>query len=180
MQVLVATPSDGRCIRAQLVVAALLAVALLLALAPTAVRARPVVSDYDLPITSLSPERHRAAITELVDAQRIAHGLKPLLPSGQLARSARSWAIFTRRNFGVLTHGDFARRAMRFPFVLGAMHGAHRYVGENLAFGSGGYSTPREIVRSWMRSPGHRANILRHWRYGSVWSSRSGDAVAVV
>jgi uncharacterized protein YkwD len=38
-------------------------------------------------------------------------------------------------------------------------HGAWS-AGENLAWGSGDYATPKEIVRSWMHSPGHRANIL--------------------
>jgi len=33
-------------------------------------------------------------------------------------------------------------------------------VGENLAWGAGSRSTPREIVVSWMNSPGHKANIL--------------------
>jgi uncharacterized protein YkwD len=34
-------------------------------------------------------------------------------------------------------------------------------VGENLAWGGGSQSTPREIVASWMLSQGHRANILK-------------------
>jgi uncharacterized protein YkwD len=34
-------------------------------------------------------------------------------------------------------------------------------VGENIAWGSGSYATPAEIVDGWMHSPGHRANILR-------------------
>jgi uncharacterized protein YkwD len=33
-------------------------------------------------------------------------------------------------------------------------------LGEDLAWGSGPLGTPREIVKSWMNSPGHRANIL--------------------
>jgi uncharacterized protein YkwD len=33
-------------------------------------------------------------------------------------------------------------------------------VGENLAWGSHGYSRPSVIMRMWMNSPGHRANIL--------------------
>jgi uncharacterized protein YkwD len=33
-------------------------------------------------------------------------------------------------------------------------------VGENIAWGSGSYATPGNIVDGWMRSPGHRANIL--------------------
>ncbi len=31
---------------------------------------------------------------------------------------------------------------------------------ENIAWGSGRLETPRAIVRAWMRSRGHRANIL--------------------
>ena len=31
---------------------------------------------------------------------------------------------------------------------------------ENIAVGSGGGGTPRETVKAWMRSSGHRANIL--------------------
>ena len=33
-------------------------------------------------------------------------------------------------------------------------------LGENLAWGSYQLATPKSIVRSWMHSPGHRANIL--------------------
>jgi uncharacterized protein YkwD len=33
-------------------------------------------------------------------------------------------------------------------------------VGENIAYGTGSLSTPQSIVKAWMRSPGHRANIL--------------------
>ena len=33
-------------------------------------------------------------------------------------------------------------------------------LGENLAWGSGLLATPERIVKSWMASPGHRANIL--------------------
>lgn len=32
--------------------------------------------------------------------------------------------------------------------------------GKNLAWGTGPYGTARSIMRSWLRSPGHRANIL--------------------
>lgn len=33
-------------------------------------------------------------------------------------------------------------------------------VAENIAYGKGRGSSPRGIVRGWMRSPGHRANVL--------------------
>ena len=34
-------------------------------------------------------------------------------------------------------------------------------VGENIAWGSGTYAQPKSIVKRWMNSPGHRANILK-------------------
>ena len=34
-------------------------------------------------------------------------------------------------------------------------------MGENLAWATGVESTPAGIMRDWMASPGHRANILR-------------------
>src|SRR3712207_9413731 len=42
----------------------------------------------------------------------------------------------------------------------GYTRGSRAILGENLAWGSGGLATPRAIVRGWMRSPGHRRNIL--------------------
>lgn len=137
------------------------------------------MSDYDRRITSISARRHRAAVRQLVNQERVRHGLRPLVLSAQLTISARSWAIFTAGRFGRLTHGNFPRRALRFPFVLAGKPG-RRFVGENIAFASGELTTPRAIVALWMKSPGHRANILRNWTQGAVWSSPNGDAVAVV
>lgn len=34
-------------------------------------------------------------------------------------------------------------------------------LGENLAWGTGSFATPRGAVQAWMDSPGHRANILK-------------------
>ena len=46
--------------------------------------------------------------------------------------------------------------------------------GENIAWGSGKLGTPASIVRSWMKSPGHRANILTRAFEESGSASRSG------
>jgi uncharacterized protein YkwD len=51
------------------------------------------MSDEDQQITTISPQRHRAAVTQLVDEQRREHGLSALVPSRQLALSARAWAV---------------------------------------------------------------------------------------
>ncbi len=139
------------------------------------------MSDFDIEITSMSPARHRVAVTQLINAERRKHGLRPLLPSRQLVVSARTWAFIQKRNDGALSHGNFARRALRFPFVVNGKPKRRRTVGENLAFGTGPFSTPREIVKDWMNSPGHRSNILKPWQFGAVWSSKTGgDGVTVV
>ena len=44
------------------------------------------------------------------------------------------------------------------PFDMMKAFGiSFRYAGENIAYG---YKTPAEVVRGWMNSEGHRANIL--------------------
>jgi uncharacterized protein YkwD len=138
------------------------------------------MSDFDLQITALSPQRHRVAVTHLVNEERSKHGLSPLLPSNALVISARAWAIVEGKTGGTLSHGNFARRALRFPYVLAGKPKHKRAVGENLAFGSGEFSTPREIVKDWMSSPGHRANILRNWQFGAVWSSADNEGGVTV
>jgi uncharacterized protein YkwD len=38
-------------------------------------------------------------------------------------------------------------------------------MGENLAWGTGSFSTPANIVQAWLDSPGHKRNLLdRRWR----------------
>jgi uncharacterized protein YkwD len=60
-----------------------------------------------------------------------------------------------RRDF--FAHGNFVAR------ILNARYTGRRSawsLGENIAWGTGTYATPREIVKSWMNSSGHRHNIL--------------------
>jgi uncharacterized protein YkwD len=51
---------------------------------------------------------------------------------------------------------------------------------ENIAWGSGSLGTPAEIVKGWMNSPGHRANILngalRTSGIGVAAGTPAGDA----
>jgi uncharacterized protein YkwD len=59
---------------------------------------------------------------------------------------------------GRFTHGAMGARL--------AAHGVRGPLyGENLAWGVGRSAAARTILRSWMASPGHRANLLRPgWR----------------
>ena len=123
---------------------------------------------FDHPITATSPAAHQQAVAVLVNRERARRGLLAVRSSRLLRISARRWALVQTRlsRFG---HGDLHRRAGAFPF--GLRGGRVRWtVGENLAWGLHRNSTPRRIVRAWMRSPTHRAVLLGAWRYGSVVS----------
>jgi uncharacterized protein YkwD len=131
---------------------------------------RSLVSDFDLPISAMNRRRHRRAVAELVNRERRSHGLARLRYAQSLRISAHAWALAITRS-SRFTHGAFAKRALRFPFVLRSQ-GRRWKVGENLAWGIGEASTPRSIVTAWMASAEHRKNILGAWTYGAVWTQR--------
>lgn len=101
------------------------------------------------------------AIRCLLNRERRARGLAPLRPDPRLARAARGHArdMVQRRYFGHVAPGNVTvvDRVRRARYLAGARRWT---VGENLAWGTGRLATPAQIVRGWMRSPGHRANIL--------------------
>jgi uncharacterized protein YkwD len=94
-----------------------------------------------------------ASILGVVNSVRAAHGLPALNADGPLTQAARSHSA-TLMRIDVFTHGSFAARI--------ASYGARgpRF-GENLAWGTGSRASARAIVRAWLASPGHRANLLR-------------------
>ena len=93
------------------------------------------------------------SLLAVVNEVRGNHSLRPLKVDPALARVARSYSATMIRT-DVFTHGDMFGRLAR----SGA---AGPLFGENLAWGTGPYATARQIVRNWMGSPPHRANLLR-------------------
>jgi uncharacterized protein YkwD len=102
----------------------------------------------------------RATLCEL-NRTRSHHGLHRLRLNKKLSKAARRHARdMARRNYfshDTLGGGSFLDRIRRTGYLRGARSWI---VGENLAWGSRGYSRPQVIMRMWMNSPGHRANIL--------------------
>jgi uncharacterized protein YkwD len=95
----------------------------------------------------------RRATLCLLNAQRRAHGLRPLRESPKLDRAALGHSRdMVRRHY--FEHGDFVGRIRRVRY-------SGSLLGENIAWGSLQFSSPAAIVRLWMHSPPHRANILR-------------------
>lgn len=103
----------------------------------------------------------------LLDNARKAHGLPNLRASAALGRAARahSHEMVAGRFFSdrgrrgsSLAERILASGAVR---ALAASRANHPIaLGENIAYASGSYATPEEVVRSWMRSSAHRELII--------------------
>jgi uncharacterized protein YkwD len=99
----------------------------------------------------------RAATLCLINAQRARNSAPPLTENPQLDRAAELHSLdMARRKFFEHRSPDGVEADARivqqgYPPIL---------VGENLAWGETEKSTPAAIVSMWMKSPGHRANIL--------------------
>lgn len=118
----------------------------------------------------------------LLNAQRTSRGLSRLSPDHQLARAAQRYSatMVSQRFFGhVSPSGSTLSSRVRggTSYLRGRIRSWS--LGENLAWGSGARATPREIVRSWMNSPGHRRNILdrRFRQIGIGVATGAPDAV---
>jgi uncharacterized protein YkwD len=105
--------------------------------------------------------RSRDATLCLLNRVRARHGLPPLRLNAKLSRAAR------RHSHDMVRHRYFAHNSRngRSPFDrMRATHYVPRsaswWLGENIAWGSGPLGEPAAIVRAWMHSPPHRANIL--------------------
>jgi uncharacterized protein YkwD len=99
------------------------------------------------------PTPPEAALIRAINAERTPRGLVPLRVDVRLERAARAKSSEMLRT-GAFAHGDLRGRLVRYR-VSG------RTYGENLAWATGSRATATRIVRMWMESPGHRANILR-------------------
>jgi uncharacterized protein YkwD len=115
---------------------------------------------------SLRPTAANAAAVEhatlcLVDQIRQANHLQTLRSNGQLLGVAAS-QVSTMVSWNYFAD---VRPSGQTPLSLVVVtrypvHAANIAVGQNIAWGTGPYSTPGHIVTEWMRSPPHRAIIL--------------------
>lgn len=106
----------------------------------------------------------------LLNQRRANAGLPRLQADRRLAKAARGHsASMAASNFFSHTGLDGSSSTDRIR-ATGYLSGARSWAtGENIAWGSYDWATPRAIVKAWMRSPGHRANIL----------SRSFDEIGI-
>ena len=107
--------------------------------------------------TTANQTQVRAATLCLINAQRRRGGRVALAENALLARAAELHSLdMAKRKFfehrspdGVQPDARIVRQG--YPPIL---------VGENLAWGELAESSPANVVALWMKSPGHRANVL--------------------
>ena len=104
----------------------------------------------------------RSATLCLLNSERKRHRLHGLRMNGRLALAGKRHARdMVRHNYfahDAPSGQNFVDRIMSTHYVPAA---SSWFLGENLAWGERAKSTPRQIVRAWMASPGHRHNILQ-------------------
>ncbi len=92
----------------------------------------------------------------LVNQARQQRGLDPLAAPSSLAQAA------ARKSADILRCDEFSHEACGRDFTYWIERSGYEgcRMGENIAYGSGSFATPRSIFRMWMKSSGHRRNIL--------------------
>jgi len=136
---------------AVLLAAAALAV---LALVPASAGARAVCAGQD--DAGAGATAQEKTMLCLVNQARAQHGLKALAAPHSLARAA------AQKSADILRCDEFSHEACGREFTHWIERSGYRgcRMGENIAYGSGSFATPRSIFKSWMNSSGHRRNIL--------------------
>jgi uncharacterized protein YkwD len=142
-------------------------VVLLALLALAALPTAPASAGAPCPGASVRPSPQtlddvRDATECLINRERTKRGLRALRTNTSLQSSAHAYARdMVRRSFfdHVSPSGETLTERIREDtrYLAGALRWE---IGENLAWGTGSKATPRQIVAGWMRSPGHRRNIL--------------------
>jgi len=93
-------------------------------------------------------------VIKLVNAERAKAGLKPLKENWELSRVAE----FKSADMRDKKYFDHNSPTYGSPFTMIKNFGiSYKTAGENIAAGQ---KTPEEVMKSWMNSPGHKANIL--------------------
>ena len=122
------------------------------------------------PGTSTEGKSYAWQVVELVNAERAKEGLAPLTIDEKIADAAAIRAREIPRNFSH-TRPD----GTSFSTALKEAGAVYRRAGENIAWGQ---KTPAEVVKAWMNSTGHRANIMskNYSRIGVAYYQEGGKA----
>ena len=146
----------------RLLLVAMLALCALLALPGTAPAKRKAgCANANVAPAAGNLELVRTAVLCLHNRERAARGLPRLTEHAELRAAAEGHSVHMV-DAQFFSH-DAPDGEDMVDRILGAGYARGRgwSLGENIAWGSGPLATAAGIHRAWMRSPGHRANILR-------------------
>lgn len=113
-------------------------------------------------------------IVELTNSQRLAHGRRPLGSDCSLARAARAHSqAMAKMSF--FSHRSPIRGHEQCDDRVRLAGGSFEAVGENIATLTQS-ATATDFVQGWLRSPGHRRNLLdADWRLTGLGVARTRD-----
>ncbi|MCM3030615.1 MULTISPECIES: CAP domain-containing protein [unclassified Niallia] len=104
--------------------------------------------------TSSSVSAFEKEVVELTNAERAKQGLPALTLDTELSKVARAKSEDMSKN----NYFDHTSPTYGSPFDMMKQFGvSYKAAGENIAKGQ---TTPEQVVKAWMNSEGHRANIL--------------------
>lgn len=161
---------------------ALFAALAIFSFAPTGAAAGPACKSTKQNPNDVSQRSTAKATLCLLNRERRERGLKKLRNNKRLSlaavRHARDMVDRDYFQHDSPSGTDFVARILRTDYV--SRSSSYRWIlGENLAWGSYSLATPRSIVKAWMDSSGHRANILndrfREIGIGAVPGAPVGD-----
>jgi uncharacterized protein YkwD len=119
-------------------------------------------ANVDLEATSENVREIRAAILCLHNQIRAEHHLPALRENKRLRKAALGHSRdMVKNTFFEHTTPDGVTMVDRILRARYVREDDGWMLGENLAWGTGSYGTPRGALAAWMDSPGHRANILK-------------------
>ncbi|MDU4696028.1 MAG: CAP domain-containing protein [Paenibacillus sp.] len=98
--------------------------------------------------------QNASKVVELVNKERKNAGMKPLMVHTNLTKMAKTKAI------DMFKTGYFSHTSPKYgsPFdMMDSSNITYLYAGENIGKGQ---RSAEEVVKDWMDSPGHKANIL--------------------
>jgi uncharacterized protein YkwD len=129
-----------------------------LALAAPSAQAANCPGADQLPLLSTTASA-KAATLCLLNEERAANGIAPLRSQPTLEAAATSYAqsMVDQRFFAHVNPSGQTIDERLASYITGTRSYT---IGENLAWGQSVLGTPVATVNAWMRSPGHRENIL--------------------
>lgn len=115
--------------------------------------------------------RVRSATLCLINVERTSRGLRRLRASKQLRKAATNYSrTMVRKRFFDHVGPRGSTMVSRIKRTNYLKRGVRDWaLGENIGWASGSLATPRQMVRIWMDSAGHRKNILnRRFRHVGI------------